>query len=336
MIVTRTPFRLPLGGGSTDLPAYYEAYGGFVFSVAVNLYMYVGLNRPPIDNRIRVKYSASEEVETVEELKHNSARAALERTGLREMVEISSMADVPDGTGLGSSGSYLVGLLNALHAFRGDNLSQTQLAEEAFSVAADDLKLPDGKQDFYLAACGNFCVLRITPKGAVDVHIPPISLSTQQAFEARTLLFYTGVRRSSVDILRSQETALKAKQTGAIELKHGIKRLGEEILAAFVTGDLDRFGRLMDEHWRLKKQMSEKMSSDRFDEVYAAARQAGALGGKILGAGGGGFFLAYCQEGAQAAVRSVFAGYGMREIEYRVDGGGTQVIVNRPRSVNTI
>src|SRR3989338_3478695 len=147
MILTRTPFRLPLGGGSTDLPAYYEKHGGFIFAVSINLYMYVGVNRPPVDDLIRLKYRESEEVENINDIKHILAKAALKRTGIGKMIEISSKADVSDGTGMGSSASYLVGLLSALHALKGENMSRRHLAEEAFNIATHDLELPDGKQD---------------------------------------------------------------------------------------------------------------------------------------------------------------------------------------------
>lgn len=336
MILTRTPFRLPLGGGSTDLPAYYEKNGGFVFSVTINLYMYIGLNRPPADDLIRIKYHESEVVERISDLRHNIARAALQRTGIAKMIEISSMADISDGTGLGSSGSYLVGLLSALHTFKGENVSRRQLAEEAFEIATEDLGLPDGKQDFYLAAFGNFCILDIATDGSVSISPSHISRSTQQEFEKRTLLFYTGVQRSSVGILKEQQVKLRENEIDALALKHEIKRIGKEILYAMEAGDLDTFGRLMNEHWCVKKNMSQKMSNDNFDELYGKVKNVGVLGGKIVGAGGGGFFLVYCQDGSQATVRKVFADYGMREIEYRIDAGGTQVMLHRPRSVNTI
>lgn len=331
MILTRTPFRLPLGGGSTDLPAYYEKYGGFIFSVAINLYMYISLIRPPADELIRLKYRESEEVERLEDLKHRLAKAALKRTGIDKMIEISSLADVSDGTGMGSSGSYMVGLLNALHTLKRENMSRRHLAEEAFELATQDVGLPDGKQDFYLASFGNFCVLDIAPSGAVTVSNANISRDTQKEFEARTLLFYTGVRRSSEDILKEQQVGIRENKPDAIELKHQTKRIGQNIYNVFEAGRLDEFGDLLDEHWHLKKKMSAKMSNSVFDEIYEKAKQAGALGGKIMGAGGGGFFLVCCREGAQNAVRQVFAAAGMREVLFSVDSAGTSVLVNKPR-----
>lgn len=336
MILTRTPFRLPLGGGSTDLPAYYEKYGGFIFSVTINLYMYIGLNRPPADDLIRLKYHESEEVERITDVRNNIARAALQRTGIAKMIEIASMADICYGTGLGSSASYLVGLLNALHTLKGENISRCQLAEEAFEIATEDLGLPDGKQDFYLAAFGNFCVLNIDQSGLVTVSPANISRATQEQFERQTLLFYTGVSRSSVDILQEQQNVIRNNQTNAIELKHKTKKIGKEVLTSFEQGKLDMFGELMDAHWNIKRQMSEKMTNHHFEELYNEAKIKGALGGKIVGAGGGGFFLVYCRDGSQDAVRSVFINQGMREILYRVDAGGTQVILHRPRAINTI
>jgi D-glycero-alpha-D-manno-heptose-7-phosphate kinase len=336
MIVTRTPFRIPLGGGSTDLSAYYEKHGGFIFAVTINLYMYIAVNRSPVDDLIHIKYRESEAVEKLSSLKHNLARGALTRTGFNKMIEISSMADVPDGTGLGSSGSYLVGLLNALHTLKGEKISRRQLAEEAFEIATKDLGLPDGKQDFYASSFGNFSVLEIGKDGKVVVSNAKISNKTQKKFEERTLLFYTGVRRSSVDILRDQQKKIKKNEKTALALKHKIKEIGRKIHRAFENDDLDLFGRLMDEHWEVKKQMSPKMSSDLFEEVYKRAKNKGVIGGKIMGAGGGGFFLVYCKNGTQKAVRKVFGVYKMREIPIKVDAGGTQVLLNRPRIVSTI
>lgn len=335
MIMTRTPFRIPLGGGSTDLKSYYEKHGGFIFSVTINLYMYVGVNRPPIDDLIRLKYHDNETVKSPHELKHRLAKAALLRTGIDRMVEISSKSDVPNGAGLGSSGTYIVGLLNALYSLKGENVSRRQLAEEAYEIT-NELGLPDGKQDPYAVSFGNFSVFKIDTDGKVEVHNADISRKTQERFEKQALLFYTGVTRTSEDLLNEQHQKIKRNERDALELKHQIKRIGREIHQAFETDDLDTFGYLMDEHWRIKKSMSNKMSNSIFDEVYKKAKKAGAYGGKILGAGGGGFFLIYCPEGAEDFVRKVFEKYKMREVPIRVDSGGTQILVNRPRINNTI
>jgi len=334
MIIVRTPYRLTLGGGSTDLPAYYEKFGGFIFAVTINLYLYVGLNRPPFDDRIRLKYFEIEEVDDVEELSHKLVKYALKRLGIDKKIDMFSLADIPDKTGLGSSSTFLVGLLNALHTLKGDNFSRRDLAEEAFHIATQDAKCPEGKQDFYLASFGNFCILEIDKDGKVDVANAKISRRTQEEFERKTLLFYTGVRRSNAEILTEQQVNVRENQQYAIELKHQVKKIGREILDIFEAGNgLDDFGRLMDEHWQVKKGMSNKMSNPIFDEIYTKVRKNGVLGGKIAGAGGGGFFMVYCQDGYQEAVRKVFAEYNYREIPFQVDSTGTQVLLHRSRLV---
>lgn len=336
MILTRTPFRLPLGGGSTDLPAYYEKYCGFIFAVTINLYMHLIINRPPADDLIRLTYRESEEVTRLMDLKHKLARVALQRNGIAKMIEISSISDVPDGTGLGSSACFLIGLLNALHTLKGENVSRRQLAEEAFDMATEDAGLPDGKQDFYLASFGNFCVLDIAKNGAVTVSNANVSRAVQQEFEKRSLLFYTGVRRPSADILREQVTSIRENKQEAIDLKHRIKKIGQDILIAFEKGELTTFGHLLDEHWQVKKNMSVRMSNCLLDEIYDKVKKCGVLGGKIVGAGGGGFFLVFCRDGSQTAVRNLFQQYNLREVSWRVDSAGTQVLLNRSRYVNTI
>lgn len=331
MILVKTPFRIPLGGGSTDLPAYYEKYGGFIFSAAINLYMYISITRPPADDLIRLKYRASEEVERVSELKHNLARAALMRLGIDRKIEIASIADVSDGTGMGSSGSYLVGLLNGLHALKGEDLSPQELAEEAFNIAVKDLNLPDGKHDFYLAAFGGFCVLDIGLDGLVRVIRPKINDVAKKRFEQQTLLFYTGLRRSSVDILKEQQNDIKKNKIDALKLKHRTKQIGQQILHSFEDGDLDRFGELLDEHWEVKKRMSQKMSNANLDAIYNEAKRCGAFGGKIMGAGGGGFFLVFCRDGFQDAVRGCFAKHGLPEVKFKIAPLGSRIVINQAR-----
>ena len=200
---------------------------------------------------------------------------------------------------------------------------------EAFQIATKDAKYPEGKQDFYLASFGNFCILEIDKDGKVEVSNANVSMETQEEFEKKVLLFYTGVRRSNVEILTEQQEGVRTNQHKAIELKHQMKEIGRQILNVFEKGDgLDEFGRLMDEHWQVKKKMSNKMSNSVFDEIYVKVRKCGVLGGKIAGAGGGGFFMVYCQDGSQEAVRQVFAEYNYREIPFQVDSSGTQVLLH--------
>ena len=311
MIVVRTPFRIPLGGGSTDLPSYYSQHGGFIFAASINLYLYITVTRPPVDDLIRFKYSQSEEVNSLDELRHNLGREALRAHGITGGIEVASVADVPQGAGLGSSGSYMVGLLHALHALKGNTPTKEELAHEACHLTMNVLKFPDGKQDPYATALGGFPLFEIEKNGTVNVMDADISSETTRQFEENSLLFYTGALRGSKDILAEQNQKTTAGDQNMIEQKHKTKEIGKKILDAFRRGALSEFGSLLDEHWRVKKQMSQKMSSGRFDAIYETAKSAGALGGKLLGAGGGGFFLFYAEGPARDAVPKIIAAPGL-------------------------
>lgn len=319
MILTKTPFRLSLGGGSTDLPSYYTRYGGFIFGVAINLYFKIFMNKPVIDDKVHIRYSSYEAVESFEQLKHNILRETIRVTGIREGIDITFQSDTPSGTGLGSSGSCAVGLLNALHVFKKASVSQRRLAEEAFNIT-QNLGWPDGVQDPYLAALGGFTVLEINKNGKVNFYHPDIKKTTINKFLKQTLLFYTGVERDSIDLLKEQD---KRK---VLDIKHRTKDLGKKILDAFVSGRLDDFGLLMNEHWKIKKKMSSKMSSNQFDDIYNSAIKAGALGGKILGAGGGGYFLFYCPKYKIEDVKSTLVNRGLRQVIFDIDNQGTRFI----------
>lgn len=326
MIVARTPFRIPLGGGSTDLPSYYREHSGFIFAAAINLYIHIALSRPPIDDLIRFKYSESEEVASLDELRHNLGREALRACGVTGGIEIASMADAPYGTGLGSSGSYMVCLLHALHYTRGENPEKHKLAEEACHLTMNVLGLPDGKQDPYVTALGGFSVLEIDRAGIVHFRQANVSDKTKEEFENNSLLFYTGTRRESKDILAEQVQKTTEGNQDIVRQKHMLKEIGRKVLAAFETENLPEFGRLMDYHWNVKKQMSSKMSNDRFDKLYALAKESGALGGKIMGAGGGGFFLFYAEGDHRAKVSHAMLKEGLREVGFKVDMEGTKII----------
>lgn len=328
MIVARTPFRIPLGGGSTDLPSYYREHGGFIFACAINLYMYITLSRPPIDDFIRFKYSESEEVETLDNLRHQLGREALRAMGITKGIEVASVADVPHGTGLGSSGSYMVCLLHALHGLKGENPEKHTLAEMACHLTMNVLGLPDGKQDPYIGALGGFSVLEIGRDGSVHFRRANISEKTRGEFEHNALLFYTGTQRESKDILAEQAKKTAEGNRDIVEQKHELKEIGKKVLAAFESGSLSEFGRLMDYHWNVKKRISSKMSSDRFDALYELAKRQGALGGKIMGAGGGGFFLFYAERENRARVRQAMLQEGLREVGFKVDMEGTKIITS--------
>ncbi len=319
IIVSRTPFRVPLGGGSTDLPSYYSKYGGFIFGVAVNAYFDVFLRKPFTDDNIYFQYSQYESVDSPKKLMHNIGREALRTAGVRSAVSIAFKADTPAGTGLGSSGSCAVSLLNALFYSRGIKKTKQELAEHAFQIT-QNLEWPDGKQDPYVAALGGFTAFEIAKDGAVSFPNPKISKETKERFFENTLFFYTGVSRVSTPILAEQD---KAK---ILELKHKTKEIGRKIYGCFQSGDLDTFGRLMDEHWENKKLMSGKMSTTRFDAMYAAAKNSGALGGKIMGAGGGGYFMLYCSTRKKKnAVLRAFKKFGVREMHFAIDTKGARV-----------
>jgi D-glycero-alpha-D-manno-heptose-7-phosphate kinase len=318
MIITRTPFRVTLGGGGTDLPSYYEKYGGFIFSAGIDKYMYITINRPEEDDLIRLKYRETETVEKVSDIKHNIAREALKFTGISKQIEISSVADISAGTGLGSSSCYGVGLLQALHTVNRDHVSLQQLAEEDFLLESKKLKRPIGKQDPYLAAFGGFTVLEIAKNGLVKVRQAKITPENTEALNHNMMMFFTGVTRSADVLLSKQATAFNAKKKDPTESMHVIKDIGRRILQAMERGNVDAVGDLFDEHWRHKKRTAAGMSNPHFDEIYEAAKRAGALGGKISGAGGGGFFTFYVPENHKE-FRAQMKMFDLKEMQYRFD-----------------
>jgi D-glycero-alpha-D-manno-heptose-7-phosphate kinase len=327
MIITRTPFRVTLGGGGTDLPSYYSRHGGFIFAAALNKYMFINLNRPVVDDLVRVKYTKSETVGHRDTLQHDLAREGLRLAGIERGVEITSMADVPAGTGLGSSSCYAVGLLNALHTMQRRPLAYQDLAEEACHLEIDILGKPVGKQDQYMAAFGGLTVLEISPGGAVRVTPARVSEATIEELERNMLLFYTGCERPSDDILSEQSRSIETNRAQVVESLHAIKEMGREILEMIERGDLTSFGLALDRHWQAKKKLASKVSSPRFDQLYDLAKANGALGGKISGAGGGGFFLLYTEK-RHAQLREALRGAGLREMRYRFEFDGTKVLVN--------
>ncbi len=327
MITTRTPFRVTLGGGGTDLPSYYEKYGGFIFSAGLDKYMFVSVNRPVTDELIRIKYSKSETVERLDQIEHPIAREALRMAGIEKGIEVSSIADISAGTGLGSSSCYAVGLLHALHVFKRDYVSLGTIAEEDFKLEAGVLGRPIGKQDPYLAAFGGLTVMEIGKDGGVKIRKANITDETIDALNRNMLIFFTGVSRSADEILNEQSSGVKNDKKDVIESMHFIKELGYEILEAMESGNVDEVGRLFDAHWQHKKKISTKMSNERFDQIYNTAKEHGALGGKISGAGGGGFFTFYVEKNHKK-FKEVMRDLGLSEMRYRFDFEGSKVIVD--------
>jgi D-glycero-alpha-D-manno-heptose-7-phosphate kinase len=327
MIVTRTPLRVPLGGGGTDLPSYYREKGGFLISAAINKYIYITIN-PRFEDSIRVSYSRTEIVDTVSEVEHPIVREALKLLNVTRPLEIVSIADLPSNTGLGSSGAFTVGLLQALHAFKRDHVGPQALAEEAFHIEAELLEEPVGKQDQYIAVYGHVTAFDIATDGCVTVTRLDLDESVVDQLENDTMLFYTGVKRNASEVLESQKQALSNGQSSTSQSLDEIKSIGYEISESLQQGDLTRFGALLDLHWHAKKRTSDLISTDHLDRWYSIGRSKGALGGKLMGAGGGGFFLFYCPNDYKAGLRSAMAAEGLREMRFAIDEDGSKVIVN--------
>jgi len=309
------------------LPAYFSKYGGFVFSAGIDKYMFVNVNRPIVDDLVRLKYSKTEIVEHIDQLEHNLAKEALRMMGIERAIEIDSLADVPAGTGLGSSSCYAVGLLHALHVLKRDHITLQNLAEEACRLEIDILGKPVGKQDQYMAAFGGLTVLEINKDGKVTPRPAKVSEETRDELNRNMLMFYTQTSRDANEILAEQTKGAKEEKKDVTESMHFIKEIGYKILEAAENGNVDNTGRLFDEHWQYKKRISTKISNPRFDKIYEIAKNSGALGGKISGAGGGGFFTFYVPKG-HTNFREVMKGEGLREMRYRFDFEGSKVLLN--------
>jgi len=327
MIITRTPFRITLGGGGTDLPSYYSKYGGFIFAAGINKYMFINLNRPIVDDLVRVKYSKSETVLHRNELQHDLAKEAMMMMEIDKALEIVSMADVPAGTGLGSSSCYAVGLLNGLHTMKREYVTLQTLAEEACNLEINRLGKPIGKQDQYMAAFGGLTVLEIEKDGNVKVRKAEVPEEIIGDLNRNLLMFYTNTQRDANEILSEQSKGAREEKKTVVDNMHFIKDLGYRILEAVESGNIADIGLLFDEHWQYKKKISAKMSNPHFDKIYEIAKENGALGGKISGAGGGGFFLFYVEE-KHTKFREVMKSLGLREMKYRFDFEGSKVLVN--------
>ena len=325
MIVSRTPFRLPLGGGGTDLPAYYKEHGGFFVSGAVNKYMHIVLN-DRFDPGIRVSYSQTEIVDRPESIRHPLVREALRMLRFKDRIEIVSLADIPAATGLGSSGSFTVGLLNALYAHQKIIKTPEQIAEESCEIAQNRLHEPSGKQDEYTASLGGLRSYEVDRRGRVTSKPLRIADDTLAELEYGIMMFYTGITRSASSILGKQQETV-SRDGEAVEKMHHIKAIGQESKRCLEKGDLRRFGELLHEHWSVKRGVTENMSSDRIDSWYATAKKNGAIGGKLVGAGGGGFLMLYCEEGRRN-VRVALRKAGLVEYRFAFDFEGSKVIYN--------
>jgi len=326
MIITRSPLRICLGGGGTDLPSYYRQNTGFVISAAIQRYVYITINeafRP----RIIVKYSKFEDVERVDEIQHPIIREALKLTGVTgPYLEIVSLSDIPAGTGMGSSGSFTTALLSALHTLKRDFVRPRELAEQACYIELALLNEPIGKQDQYIAAFGGITCFEFLPDDSVTVEPLKLSAETLANLEDNLLLFFTGSSRNASDILRDQDSRTKQNNQEMLDNLHFTKQLGIESRDALLASDLNQFADLMNVHWEHKKKRSPGMSSGEIDDLYALARANGARGGKLIGAGGGGFLMFYTEE--KTRLRHVMRSAGLREVRLQFDFAGTTVVAH--------
>ena len=324
MIITRSPLRISLGGGGTDLASYYREHGGFVIAAAIDKYIYINVHRRFVDGFL-LKYSHLEEAATIEEIKHPIIREAIRLAGVRERnLEITSMADIPAGTGLGSSGSFTTALLKALHALRKNLVHPAELAEQACYIELEKLREPIGKQDQYIAALGGITCFKFVADGRVEAWPLKISEETLYNLEDNLLLFFTGYARSASKILKEQDDKSKQADKAMMENLHFVKELGQQSQAALEGDDLPEFARLMDIHWQRKKERSQSMSNEDINAWYDCAMANGALGGKIIGAGGGGFLMFYAKD--KTRLRHAMRERGLKEVRFRFDFEGTKIL----------
>ena len=324
MIITRSPLRLSLGGGGTDLPSYYRQHEGFLIAAAIDKYVYITVHQTFLTELI-LKYSSMERVASIEDVQHPIVREALKLVGIDEInLEITSMADIPSGTGLGSSGSFTTALLKALHTYRKHLVHPADLAAQACEIELGRLGEPIGKQDQYIAAYGGITCFRFLPDERVEATTLKLSAETLDNLEDNLLLFFTGLTRSASNILKDQDTRSKQNDREMLENLHFVKQMGFDSKAALEAGDLARFAGLMHTHWEHKRKRSAGMSSSAIDDCYTLARANGALGGKLVGAGGGGFLLFYTEE--KTRLRHAMRSAGLREVRWRFDFQGTTTV----------
>jgi D-glycero-alpha-D-manno-heptose-7-phosphate kinase len=324
MIITRSPLRVSLGGGGTDLPSYYREFGGFLVAAAIDKYVYLTQHRT-FQPGIIVKYSKLERADHVDQIEHPIVREAMKLTGVTDPhIELTSMADIPGGTGLGSSGSFTTALLKALHTSKKSLISPAELAEQACDIELNKLGEPIGKQDQYIAAVGGITAFTFHKDGRVEYRPARISEETLFNLEDNLLLFFTGYSRSASAILKDQNEKSKSNDQTMLDNMHFTKELGYKSLECLETGNLEEFARLMDVHWQRKKIRSAGMSNTVINDWYDHAMSNGAIGGKLIGAGGGGFLMFYA--GDKKKLRHAMREKGLQEVRFRFDFEGTKVV----------
>ncbi|HVJ33089.1 MAG TPA: galactokinase [Terriglobia bacterium] len=324
MLVTRTPLRLSLGGGGTDLPSYYERFGGFVISAAINRHVYIAISRS-FHPGYHLKYSRVEAAQSLDEIQHPLFREALRLHQIEPRIDISSIAEVPAGTGLGSSGAFLVGLVHALRAYKRQTVNAELLAREAISIDMGILGEPVGKQDQYVAAYGGITCQEYHADGTATITPLKMPETAVRELKEGMMLFFTGQSRKASNLLSDQKKRSTSGDAAMLENLHFIKDLGLRIKSALEEGDMDAFAGMMHEHWLRKRARSQGMSNDRINAAYDRGMANGALGGKLVGAGGGGFLLFFTRQRAQ--LRRAMADIGFEELDFSFDHDGSIVMV---------
>lgn len=326
MIIVQTPLRVSFFGGGTDFPSFFMEEGGCVLSSTIDKYIFVTI-KERFDNKLRIGYTQTEMVDNIDEIQHELIRESLRLIGIAHGVEITTMGDIPsEGSGLGSSSTVTVGALHAMYTYQGEIVTAEQLAREACVIEIEKLKKPIGIQDQYIAAFGGLRFLQFMPSGEIKAEKLHITPEAQRILNDNFMLFFTGVSRSSSSILKEQKSNIKDRLS---ELRE-IKQMVYQARADIESGNFDAIGDLMHQSWELKKRLAGTISNGKINEIYEAARRAGAIGGKIAGAGGGGFLMLYVPYEHQNKVRSALN--GLQELPFRLESDGTKVIFNYRRS----
>ena len=331
MILSRAPMRITLGGGGTDLESYYAKHGGFLIAAGIDKYCSILASRRFYDS-IRVSYSQTEMEDNVDNIKHPIFRETLKFLDIEKGIEIHSFADIPANTGLGSSSSFTVAVLNALYAYKRQSVTQRQLAEEACHIEIDVLGEPIGKQDQYMAAFGGLTCLTFEENGQVIIEPLRISDENLEQLESNLAFFFTGKERSASEILAEQDIRSEKDDPEMIQNLCQIKEIGLETKKYLENGEVDMLGELFHTHWEIKKKRSGKMSTPLIDECYEVGRKNGALGGKLIGAGGGGFLMFYCRNSDKPRLYQAMKRTGLRPVRFHFEFEGAKILVNMKKA----
>jgi D-glycero-alpha-D-manno-heptose-7-phosphate kinase len=327
MILSRSPLRITLGGGSTDLASFYTKFGGFMITAGINRYCTI-LADERFESAIRLAYSETENIDKVSDIRHPIFRESLRFIGIENRIEVHSIAYLPSNSGLGSSSSFTVALLNALHTYKREYVSQKELAEQAAHIEIDVLKSPIGKQDHYASAISGLTCLTFEKDGNVIVEPLKVSNETLEQLETNLQFYYTGLSHDTNEILKEQDIKSKEDDPKMLDNLMRIKEIGLATRKALEDGVVDEFGYLLREHWMLKKQRTDKMTSPFIDGCYQEALKNGALGGKLIGSGGGGFLMFYCQNGSGIRLLQAMNKMGLRYEKFKFDFDGAKIIFN--------